>query len=110
MRRTALELSQRFRDVVGSQSEDDLASFLEDLNDSVSEVDTTNMVDRSELERVTQERDKALASAQSYRDRYINRFYEPGNGSNDQTLIESESSQSKLEKDERLVTYDDLFE
>lgn len=110
MKRTVSELTANFRSVIESQSEDELASFLEDLSDSVVETDLSGYVPREEFDAVRTERDLAIGKAQAYRDKYINRFYEPGNGSTDQTLIESEASQAEIEQEERRVTYDDLFE
>lgn len=110
MRRTALELSQRFRDVIQSQSEDDIASMLEDINDSVSDVDMSNYVAKEEYDRAISERDANEVKAKEYRDKYINRFYEPGKAPNDQTYIVGETNQETLEKDEYDVSYADLFE
>lgn len=111
MRRNAEDLSTRFRDVVAGQSEDAIAEFLEDLNDSVTEVpDTTNLIERSEYDKVVGERDAALESARSYRDRYINRFYQPRNDASQQDYVVSETPQKTIERDEYDVSYEDLYE
>lgn len=111
MRRNAEELSTRFRDVVANKSEDAIAEFLEDLNDSVVEApDTANLVERSEYDKVIGERDAALESARSYRDRYINRFYQPRNDIGQQDYVVSEAPQVTIERDEYDVSYEDLYE
>lgn len=111
MRRNAEDLSTRFREVVAAQSEDAIAEFLEDLNDSVTEVpDTTNFIERSEYDKVVGERDAALESARSYRDRYINRFYHPRNDAGQQDYVVSEVPQKIIERDEYDVSYEDLYE
>lgn len=110
MKRTALELSKQFRDAVASQSEDDYARLLEDINDSVGDVDMQSYVEKSEYDKVVAERDANAAKAQDYRDRYINRFYQPGTKPNDQTYIVGDANQATIEKDEYDVSYDELFE
>lgn len=108
--RSALELSTQFRDVVASQSEDAIASFLEDLNDSVGTADLTGYVERSEYDKIVGERDAFAVQAREYRDKYINRFYQPGTKPNDITMIDGEQNQETIEEQEKAITYDDLFE
>lgn len=111
MRRNAEELSARFRDVVSGQSEDAIAEFLEDLNDSVAEApDTTNLIERSEYDKVVGERDAALERVRSYRDRYINRFYQPRNDSGQDDYVVSDIPQETIERDEYDISYEDLYE
>lgn len=100
----------KFREVIASQSEDDIADFLEDINDSVSEIDLSNYVERKDYESVVKERDAAVNKANNYRDRYINRFYEPGNYSNDVTLVLGTAPQLMIENEEKKFSYADLFE
>lgn len=110
MKRTAEEMIERFRGVVASQSEDEIASFLEDITDSVSELDTSNYVEKAAYDALVSERDAAQQSARDYRDRYINRFYQPGNTANDVTIVQGGASQVAIEDEEKRFSYDDLFE
>lgn len=109
-RRSAEEMIERFRGVVASQSEDDIASFLEDITDSVNGLDANQYVTKSEYDAIAAERDQFKQSAQDYRDRYINRFYNPGNVTNDVTIVQGGASQLDIEKEEKRFSYDDLFE
>lgn len=109
-RRSAEEMIERFRGVVASQSEDEIASFLEDITDSVSQLDMDNYVEKATYDAVVSERDSAMQSAKDYRDRYINRFYNPGNTSNDIAIVQGGASQLDIEKEEKRFSYDDLFE
>ena len=110
MRRSAEEMTDLFRKVIASQSEDEIASYLEDINDSVSEPDMTGLVSREEYEKIVGERDTERARANDYRDRYINRFYNRGNDTNDKTYIEGAAPQTVIEDEEKRIGYDDLFE
>lgn len=110
MRRTANEMIERFRTVIASQSEDEIASYLEDITDSVSDLDLSNYVEKATYDTVVSERDEAVQKSNHYRDRYINRFYNPGNSTNDRTYIEGGAPQLEIEKEEKRFSYDDLFE
>lgn len=110
MKRSPQEMMDKFRNVVSSQSEDEIASYLEDIQDSMMEPDLSGYVSRSEYDKVIGERDTAIAGMKDYRDRYINRFYQPGNNSNDITIIQGGAKQLEIEKAEKRVTYADLFE
>lgn len=111
MRRNPEELNLQFKALIENQSEDAIASFLEDLNDSVVDApDTTNMVEKSEYEKIISERDAALESARSYRERYINRFYEPRNDERQQDYIMSATPQMTIEEDEKYGDYETLYE
>lgn len=110
MKRSAEEMIEKFRGVVASQSEDDIASFLEDITDSVAELDTSNYVEKADYDAIVSERDAAQRTAQDYRDRYINRFYNPGTTPNDVTIVQGGANQMEIEKEEKRFSYDDLFE
>lgn len=102
---------EKFREVVASQSEDEIANFLEDINDSVAtEIDMSGYVTREDYDKVASERDAAVTSANDYRDRYINRFYNPGNNSNDITIVQGGAKQVEIEQTEKEFGYSDLFE
>lgn len=110
MKRTAQEMIEKFREVIKGQSEDEIANFLEDINDSVNETDLSGYVDKKTYETAVMERDKAESKAKDYRDRYINRFYEAGNATNDITIVEGGAPQLQLEQEEKKFSYADLFE
>lgn len=111
MKRNATEMIERFRTVVESQSEDEIASFLEDITDSIgAEADYSNYVPKGDYDKVITERDSAVKSAQDYRDRYINRFYNPGNATNDVAIVQGGAPQLEIEKDEKRFDYSMLFE
>lgn len=110
MKRSPLEMSEQFRKVVESQSEDDIAAFLEDINDSIVDINMNDYVARSEYDQAVAERDKAVAGMNDYRDRYINRFSNPGNTTNDITIIQGGAPQLEIEKTEEEFSYRNLFE
>lgn len=110
MKRSPEEMITRFREVVASQSEDDIASYLEDISDSMIAEDMSGYVEKKDYEAAVLERDAAVAKANDYRDRYINRFYNPGNGTNDLTIVQGGAPQLEIEKEEKKYSYDDLFE
>lgn len=110
MKRTAQEMIEKFRGVVASQSEDEIADFLEDISDSMEETDLSGYVPRSEYDTAIADRDRALGDVKKYRDKYINRFYEPGNSTNDVTIVQGGASQKEIEQEEKAISYADLFE
>lgn len=110
MKRTTQELIDKFREVVASQSEDGIAEYLEDLNDSMEQPNLEDYVERKDYDAVVLERDSAISKANDYRDRYINRFYQPGNNTNDITIVQGGAKQLEIEKEEKAITYADLFE
>lgn len=107
---TAENLISRLKGIVGDNIPDGYVNLLEDITDSVSDVDMASYVNRSELEAMTQERDAALAARDDMRARYINRFYNNYDDPNNKGYIVGEVSQSDIEEEEKAVTYDDLFE
>ena len=117
MRRTAQELSAELRDVIVSQSEDALATLLENISDSVSDVDMGAYVSRSEYDTAIAERtalEEKLAEAQEsvnrYRESYINRFYQPQPTPGTENYIMGAAPQEAIEKDEYDVDYSELYE
>lgn len=109
-RRSAQEIIGSMRELFGEQTADGYLSLLEDITDSVSEVDMGEYVPRADYERVSAERDSAVEAERSMRDRYINRFYEGYSTPNDKGEIFSQSPQERLEEDEEVTHYEDLFE
>lgn len=108
MRRSAQELSNTLKGMLGEQSPEGYLELLEDIADSVQ--DTGDMVSKSDYDAVVSERDAARADAKSMRDRYINRFYEGYSAPNDKGIIMSEAPQSELEEEEEDLSYESLFE
>lgn len=84
---------------VKSQSDDDLAKLLEDIDDSFSVDDA-----------IAADRDMWKAKAEDYRTRYINRFYGGYDKDNSRGYVNSSVEQEALEKDEDDVDFEDLFE
>lgn len=107
-KRTREELSTRFREIVASQSDDDIASYLEDLSDSFPDNDYESVV--AERDGLIKERDDWKAKAEDYRTRYINRFYDDYDKPNSKGYINSSAPQEEIEDKERGVRFKDLFE
>lgn len=110
MKRNAQEMIEKFRGVVASQSEDEIASFLEDISDSIDGLSMDEYVPKKDYDTLVAERDSAVASANSYRDRYINRFYNPGNATSDIAIVQGGAPQLAIEQEEKRFGYSDLFE
>lgn len=108
MRRTAQELSNTLKGMFGDQSPEGYLELLEDIADSV--VDTGDMVSRDDYNKVVEERDRYRGEAKDMRDRYINRFYTGYDAPNDKGYVMGETAQEDIEEEEKMVTYDDLFE
>lgn len=108
MRRTAQELSNTLKGMFGEQSPEGYLELLEDIADSV--VDTGDMVSREDYNKVVEERDRYQGEAKDMRDRYINRFYTGYDAPNDKGYVMGETAQEDIEEEEKMVTYDDLFE
>lgn len=108
MKRTREELSERFRQVVASQSEDDIAEYLEDISDSFPDKDYDSVV--KERDDLLADLDAWKAKAEDYRTRYINRFYDDYDKPNSKGYINSSAPQEEIEDAERGVRFEDLFE
>lgn len=109
-RRTAQELIGSVRGILGEQTPEGYMELLEDITDSVSEVDMSGYVSREDYEKAVADRDAAIAGEKAMRDRYINRFYDGYDAPNDQGFINSSSPQSRIEEDEEDLSYESLFE
>lgn len=109
-RRTAQELIGSVRGILGEQTPEGYMELLEDITDSVSEVDMTGYVSREDYDKAISERDAAVAGEKAMRDRYINRFYDGYSEQNDQGFIMSSSPQERIEEDEEDLSYESLFE
>lgn len=109
-RRTAQEIIGSMRELFGEQSADGYLTLLEDIMDSVTDVDLSNYVSKDDYDKVVTERDTAVAGEKSMRDRYINRFYSGYESENDKGIILSESPQKEVQREEEVTHYEDLFE
>lgn len=107
---TAENLISRLKEIVGENPPEAYLGVLEDITDSVSDINMAEYVNRSELEAMTQERDAAIASRDDIRSRYINRFYSNYDEPNNKGYIMGEISQGEIEDEEKELPYDDLFE
>lgn len=108
MKRTAQELSNSLKAILGEQTPEGYLELLEDIADSV--VDAGDTVSKEEYDRVVGERDRYQKDAQDMRDRYINRFYSGYDALNDKGYVMGETPQQDIESEEKHVTYDELFE
>lgn len=107
--RPTAEMVANFKALIGENMSDEALSFMEDLADS-TQIDTASYVNRTDYDNVVKERDKYRDSAEDYRARYINRFYTDYNTPNNQGYIVSETPQGQIERDEKDMSYEDLFE
>lgn len=116
-RRTAQEIMETLRSAFAGKEPENYPEILEDISDSVREVDTANYVDVekynslvNENATLAQERDAAIAARDSYRDKYINRFYNGYSSPDEKAYIATDTPQSQLEEDEKWGDYQNLFE
>lgn len=109
-RRTAQEIIGSMRELFGEQSADGYLTLLEDITDSVADVDLSNYVSKEDYDKVVSERDTAVEGEKSMRDRYINRFYTGYEAENDKGIILSEAPQEEVQREEEVTHYKDLFE
>lgn len=110
MRRTAEELVAQLRAFAGDNTSDSYIQLLEDVTDSVSEVDLSKYVPLDDYNDSLARLAVAEASAQSMRDKYINRFYRDYDELDNKGFIMSQSEQSTIERDESDVDYEEIFE
>ncbi len=85
---------------------DGVTALMEDISDSFVE----GGVSRDEYDKMAKERDDAKKSADDYRQRYIDRFYKNYDSPDSKGYINSTAEQETIEKDEKDITYEDLFE
>lgn len=108
---TAENLINRLNDMIAEGERDErYVGMLEDITDSISDVDLSSYTSNSDVEALRKERDDAIRQRDDYRDRYINRFYSNYSAPNDKGYIEGEISQDAVEKEEKDISYEDLFE
>lgn len=108
--RTAQEISTSIRTLLGNQSPEGYAELLEDIADSVGSPDMSGYVTAEAAAALQKERDDAVAAEKSWRDKYINRFYDNYNQPNSMGYIDGSTPQASLEQGEKTRGYAVLFE
>lgn len=109
-RRTASELIANLRNMGVGEGIDGVENLLEDITDSVGDIDPSQYIKVDDYNRVVKERDDAIAARDDLRSRYINRFYSDYNAENDKGYVFSMAPQSQIEKKEKEIKYGGLFE
>lgn len=114
-RRTAMEIMESIRTIAGTA--EGVEALLEDVQDSISNVDLKNYVDVKEYDRVVSDLSKTKADYESMRTRYINRFYQGYSNPDQKGYIASEAPEGDIIREEETETrdgrkdpYADLFE
>lgn len=108
--RSSQEIIGSLRGILGEQTPEGLENLLEDITDSVQAPDMSAYVDKSEYDKVVEERDGYRTASEDMRARYINRFYSDYQEPNDKGIIEGAAPQAAIESKEKADHYDDLFE
>lgn len=108
--RSSQEIIGSLRGILGEQTPEGLENLLEDITDSVQAPDMSAYVDKSEYDKVVEERDGYKTASEDMRARYINRFYSDYQEPNDKGIIEGAAPQAAIEVKEKADHYDDLFE
>lgn len=106
MKRNATEIIDAIKKIAKEGSDDDFVSLVEDISDSIID----DVVPKADYQKAVDEAKKYLDQANDYRDRYINRFYDGYDEANSKGYIAGAVPQEKIEKDEKAIRYDDLFE
>lgn len=116
-RKSASEIIDSLRNAFGENIPDNYTDILEDISDSVRDIDTANYVDAekynnlvNENATLARERDDARAQRDSFREKYINRFYNGYSSPDEKAYIATETPQSQIEQDEEWGNYENLFE
>lgn len=104
MKRSATELSNSIKDLLGDNQPDGLETLLEDIADSTGEFDAKNFVEKAEYEKVVTERDVAKLEVADLRSKYINRFYNRNSEGFDALGGEM------MKNDTEVLPYESLFE
>lgn len=108
--RSSKEIIGSLREILGDQTPEGLEDLLEDITDSVQSPDMSAYVDKTEYDKIVEERDGYKTASEDMRARYINRFYsdydEPGN----KGFIDGAAPQAVIETKEKADHYGDLFE
>lgn len=108
--RTAAEILSQMKVYFPENPPEGYESLMEDITDSVGNVNLNDYIKRDEYNKVVSENEILTGKYNDIRSRYINRFYDGYNGNTNIGYINSSTPQSELEKDEKITTYNDLFE
>lgn len=108
--RTATEILSQMKVYFPEKPPEGYESLMEDITDSVGNVNLNDYIKRDEYNKVVSENEILTGKYNDIRSRYINRFYDGYNGNTNIGYINSSTPQSELEKDEKITTYNDLFE
>lgn len=108
--RTAKELLEIMKAKFPEGYPEGFEDIVEDITDSVGTVDSNKYIDREMYDSAVSERDKALEGLANMRDKYINRFYGNYTQENSKGYIMGDAPQEEIEREEKIIMYDDLFE
>lgn len=109
-KRTASELIEFIRNMGIPEGTAGVENLLEDITDSVGDIDMKQYVKVEDYNQALKERDEAVAGREDLRTRYINRFFSDYNAENDKGYIFSAAPQGEIEKEEKEIKYGGLFE
>lgn len=105
--RSAQELLETVKNIVGDK--EGVETLLEDITDSVT-IDISDFVPKAEYEKIKGEAARATEQANSYRDKYINRFYSGYDSPDSKGYVMGGISQGDIETEEKWGDYENLFE
>lgn len=107
---TADNLIQRLNEAFGESKPESYVELLEDISDSVGDVDMSAYTSNEEVAQLREELADVKRQRDDFRDRYINRFYRNYDDPNNKGYIESSVPQGEIEAEETEIGYDALFE
>lgn len=108
--RTAQELISQMRMYFPENPPEGYENMLEDISDSVGNVNLDDYVNRKDYDALTMERDVAVEKYNSMREKYINRFYDGYNGITEKGYINGTVPEAEVIEKEKKTSYSDLFE
>lgn len=107
-RKTAQEISKEIADRWGK--EDGVESILEDIADSVGDVNLKDYVPKTDYEKMEAAAFQAQNDLSSMREKYINRFYSGYDKPNEKGYIMGQAAQGEIQEEEQKDWYSTLFE
>lgn len=105
---TAKELAQRIVEKMGNA--EGVESILEDVADSVGDIDMSQYVAKSDYEKMAADASNAQNALSDMREKYINRFYQGYSNPNETGYIMGQATQAEIQGEEKKRWYDTLFE
>lgn len=108
--RTAAEILNQMKVYFSENPPEGYESLMEDITDSVGDINLNDYIKKDEYDRVVSENEVITGKYNDIRSRYINRFYDGYKGDVNVGYINSSAPQSMLEKEEKITSYNDLFE